>query len=59
MGISTSEGEASGTEVEHRLSYSDGNYSNQIRVGMCTSTSVNNFITCVDEQSYKGPCWFE
>jgi len=47
MGIITSEGEASGTEVEHRLSYMDSNYSNQIRFGMSTSTSVNNFIMCV------------
>jgi len=37
--------------VEHRLSYTDGNYSNQIRIGMSTSTGVNNFITCVEEHS--------
>ncbi len=47
MGIITSEGEASGTEVEHRLSYMDSNYSNQIRFGHEHIYSVNNFITCV------------
>lgn len=38
--------------MEHRLSFMDSNYSNQIRVGISTSTtSVNNFITCIHDYS--------